>query len=107
MPKYKVVDIRLDGDQVGIVLEGKWKYKDKEMDDGFAIWVSIDDFKKFFDEEGNLDRDALLEFLKERVKERFAFLKQVHEERESRESAHKVLIEKIREKLKDTEVSSS
>jgi len=107
MPKYKVVDIRLDGDQVGIVLEGKWKWKDQEMDDGFAVWLPLDEFKGFFDEEGNLDKDALLEFLKERVKERFAFLKQVHEERESRESAHKGLIEKVKEKLKDTEVSSS
>jgi len=107
MAKYKIVDIRLDGDQVGIVLEGKWKWKDKEIDDGFAIWVPVSEFKKLLDEEGNIDRDALKQILAGKVKERLQFLKQIYMEREAREKEHKSKIEKVREAVKDLEVEDS
>jgi len=103
--KYKIVDVRVDGDQVGIILEGKWKYKDKEMDDGFAVWIPLDEFKKFFDEKGNFDKKALMELLRERIKERVKFLVQTHKEWEARESRHKGMTDKVKEAFKDIEIS--
>jgi len=103
--RYKIVDVRVDGDQVGIVLEGKWKYKDKEMDDGFAVWIPLDEFKKLFDEEGNFNKKALVGFLRERIKERVKFLVQAHEEWEARESRHKEAVNKVKEAFKDIEIS--
>ena len=107
MAKYKIVDVRLDGDQVGIVLEGKWKWKDKEIDDGFAIWMTIDEFKQLLDEGGNINKDTLKQILAGKVRERLQFLKQIHAEREAKEKEHKSKIEKVKEVIKDLEVEDS
>lgn len=56
---YRVTDIRLDGDMVGIILEDR----NGENDDGFAVWLTAAEFEA-------MDEEALKTFLAKKIEER-------------------------------------
>lgn len=107
MVKYKIADVRFERDQVGIVLEGTIKIGDREETDGFAVWIPVTELDKYLDEQGNIDRDKLRAFLKQKVKERVEFLRRIRQEREAVESPHRSKVDRLRSILKDEEIEES
>ena len=98
MTKYKVREVRLDGDQVGIVLEGKVKLDDNtELDDGFAVWPPAEEFN-------NMSKKELKKLLEQHVKDRVRFLKQIHSEKVKKEEKHKEKVDKVKEELEGMEI---
>jgi len=98
MAKYKVTEVRLEGDQVGIILSGKVKLDDDtEVDNGFAVWLPAGEFN-------SMSKKELKKLLKQHVKERVRFLKQIHNEKAEKERKHKDKVDKIRKQIKDMEV---
>ena len=101
MTKYKVREVRLEGDQVGITLEGKVKFDDgTEQDDGFAVWVPADEYK-------NMTIDQIKQRLKQEVKERKKFLANLKKEKEEKEKKHKEAIEATAELVKALEIEDT
>ena len=101
MTKYKVREVRLEGDQVGIVLEGKAKFDDgTEQDDGFAVWVPADEYK-------NMTIDQIKQRLKQEVKERKKFLANLKKEKEEKEKKHKETVEMTNELVKALEITEN
>ena len=69
---YKVSEIRMEDDQVGVVLMGKVKNDDNvEVDDGFTIWFSLEEFN-------NLDEKELRKIIKRKIRERIKLVKEFH-----------------------------
>jgi len=101
MTKYKISDIRLEGDQVGIVLEGKVKFDDgTEQDDGFAVWIPADEYK-------NMTIKQIKQRLKQEVKERKKFLANLKKEKEEKEKKHKEVVEATVELVKALEIEDT
>jgi len=101
MAKYKVTDVRLEEDQVGIVLEGKVKFDDgTEQDDGFAVWIPADEYK-------NMTIDQIKQRLKQEVKERKKFLANLKKEKEEKEKKHKEAVEATAELVKALEIEDT
>jgi len=99
--KYKVAEVRLEGDQVGIILSGKVKFDDgTEQDDGFAVWIPADEYK-------NMTIDQIKERLKQEVKERIKFLKRLKKEKEEKEKKYKEAIEMTSELVKALEIEDT
>ena len=101
MAKYKVTEVRLEGDQVGIVLEGKVKFDDEtEHNDGFAVWIPADEYK-------NMTIDQIKQRLKQEVKERKKFLANLKKEKEEKEKKHKEAVEATAELVKALEIEDT
>jgi len=82
MVGYKIREVKLDGDQVEIILEGKPEILGKEIDDGFAVWIPADDYNKMTIEE-------LTNKLKQEVTNRIKFLEQTEKEKQEKESQYR------------------
>jgi len=96
--KYKVTEVKLEEDQVGIILSGKVKLDDDtEVDDGFAVWLPAEEFN-------SMSKKELKRLLEQHVKDRVRFLKQIHNEKAEKEGKHKDKVDKIREQIKDMEI---
>ena len=101
MAKYKVAEVRLEGDQIGIILSGKVKFDDgTEQDDGFAVWIPADEYK-------NMTVEQINQRLKREVKERIKFLKRLKKEKEEKEKKHKETIEMTSELVKALEIEDT
>jgi len=101
MAKYKVTDVRLEGDQVGIILEGKVKFDDEtEHNDGFAVWIPADEYK-------NMTIDQIKERLKQEVMKRKKFLANLKKEKEEKEKKHKEAIQMTSELVKALEITEN
>jgi len=105
--KYRIADIRFERDQVGIVLEGTVEMGSREEIDGFAVWIPVTEFEKYLDEQGNIDREKIRTFLKQKVKERIEFLRRIRQEREAMESPHRGKVDKLKDILKDEEIEGT
>lgn len=73
---YKVNEIRMEDDQVGVVLMGKVKVDDNvEVDDGFTIWFSLEEFN-------NLDEKELRKIIERKIRERIELLKEFYKSKQ-------------------------
>jgi len=84
--EYKVGDIRIEDEKVGIILRAE--------DDGFAIWITESEFTTMSDEE-------IGALIKQKIKERITFLnelKQKEEENKMKLDKYKDRINKLKTK---------
>ena len=60
MKKYRITELKTEEDKIGIIITSD--------DDGFAVWVPLDEFKKMSEED-------IKKLVHNKVKERIKFLK--------------------------------
>lgn len=99
MVRYKVKEVKLDGDQVGIILEGKPKILDKEMDDSFAVWIPAEEYQ-------NMTMAQITDKLKEEIQRRVEYLEQIELEKQQKEEQYKDTVDMTSELVKATELET-
>lgn len=101
MAKYRVREIKLEGDQVGIILEGTMTFGDgTEIEDGFAVWIPADEYK-------NMTIDQIKERLKREVKNREEYIKALKKEKDEKEKAYKDTVKAKEKDVKAIEIDTS